>query len=253
MPISVSPRSLDQRLRSGEQVAGDLEHGLGTCRRVRQSLRPGCAAEVVEAQAEHDRAPDAPRRAHAPHHSIDERHEVGVHLICRSPRPARARAASRSSGGAAARGRRGGRDCCARAWRCRPAARPSIASSAASGTCASSPTVEMPRLRSRAAVAAPTPQIRSTGNGCRKPRSSSVGTTQEPIGLGDDARHLGEELRPCDADRQRKADLFADRRGGGEPRSRSDCRRSAPCPRTSRNASSIESPSTSGDVSSKTS
>ena len=72
---------------------------------------------------------------------------------------------------------------------------------------------------------------------------------EEPVGLRDAARDLGEELRAGDTDGEGQADL-----------GRTSCRRRAAIsagvpvirsrPRTSRNASSIESPSTSGDASS---
>ena len=75
---------------------------------------------------------------------------------------------------------------------------------------------------------------------------------EQPVGLRDAARDLGEELRPRDADRDRETDALAHvptqpRRDLGRR-----SRRSAACPRTSRNASSIESPSTSGVASSNT-
>ena len=84
-------------------------------------------------------------------------------------------------------------------------------------------------------------------------RQLAVGRHDEQsVRLGHAARHLGEELRPRDADRDRQPDLLAHlapqphgdlgRRAG----------RAARSPRTSRNASSIESPSTSGVVSSNT-
>ena len=96
----------------------------------------------------------------------------------------RRRAGSRSSAGGGAGGRGGGRGCCARACRCRAAARPRIMRERGSrGTRASSPTVAIPMRCSRAAVAGPMPQIRSTGSGCRNASSRSGGTRRSPSGL----------------------------------------------------------------------
>jgi len=75
---------------------------------------------------------------------------------------------------------------------------------------------------------------------------------EQAIRLRDRARHLGEELRPGDPDgdgrptrsRTLARSRFAISSGGSASRL---------IPRTSRNASSIESPSTSGVVSSNTS
>ena len=71
----------------------------------------------------------------------------------------------------------------ARAWRCRPAPRPSMETSVASASCATSPTVVIPRPRSLSAVTGPTPQSRSTGSAWRKTSSRSGGTTSRPSGL----------------------------------------------------------------------
>ena len=74
---------------------------------------------------------------------------------------------------------------------------------------------------------------------------------EQPVGLRDAARDLGEELRPRDADRDRQPDLARAR----ARRSRTAISSGVPAirrsPRTSRNASSIEIPSTSGVVSPK--
>ena len=66
---------------------------------------------------------------------------------------------------------------------CRPAARPSIATSAGSPSAATWPTDRMPRLCSFAAVTCPTPHSRSTGSGCRNVSSRSGGTTSSPFGF----------------------------------------------------------------------
>ncbi len=65
----------------------------------------------------------------------------------------------------------------------------------------------MPRSWSLAAVTLPTPQSRSTGSGWRK-ASSSVGRHhQQPVGLGNAARHFGEELGAGHSDRDGQPDL----------------------------------------------
>ena len=110
------------------------------------------------------------------------------------------------------------------------------------------PTVTRPLSRSFPAVTGPTPHSRSTGSGWRKPSSPPGGTTSSPSGLATPlatlARNLvlatptviGRPTRSRTSRRSRAAISVA------EPEIRSS-------PRTSRNASSIESPSTSGVVS----
>ena len=124
--------------------------------------------------------------------------------------------------------------------------------SASTGTAASSPTVRMPRACSFAAVTAPTPHTRSTGSGCKKASSPPGATTSSPSGLATPlatlARNLvgvtptvmGSPTRSRTAAR-RPAAMVA-----GDPATR-------PRPPTSRNASSIEIPSTTGEVSWNTS
>ena len=75
---------------------------------------------------------------------------------------------------------------------------------------------------------------------------------EQPVGLRDRTRNLGQELRPGNPDRDRKPDVLAD--VVAKPDGDFAWRPGEPLhPRTSRNASSIERPSTSGDASSKTS
>ena len=103
----------------------------------------------------------------------------------------------------------------------------------------------MPQPCRRAAVAAPTPQIRSTGNGCRKASSRSGGTTSSPSGfataLATFARNFVRAIptvtgMPTCSRTSRRSRTAISR---GVPARRS-------MPRTSRKASSIEIPSTSG-------
>ena len=140
----------------------------------------------------------------------------------------------------------------ASAWRCRPDALPNMATSAPSPSADTSPTLVIPRLRSFSAVTGPTPQSRSTGSGCRNASSRSGGTTSRPSGfptpLATLARHfvlatptvIGRPTRSRTSRRRRPAIA-----GAGPDRRRS--------PPTSRNASSTDSPSTSGVVRSNTS
>ena len=140
---------------------------------------------------------------------------------------------------------------CASACSWRPIARPSIATSVDSERAASSPTVRTFHACSRRAVAGPTPHTHSTGSGWRNASSRSGGTTIRPSGLATPlatfARNFvratptvtGSPTRSRTAARSRTAIST------GVPAIRS-------IPRTSRNASSIDSPSTTGDASSKT-
>ena len=139
----------------------------------------------------------------------------------------------------------------ARACRCRPEARPSMATRVASSNSATCPTVAIPTLRSFIAVAGPTPQRRSTGSGWRKASSFPGGTRSSPSGFATPLATLARNF------------VRATPTVTGMPtRSRTSRRRrwaismGVPAirriPRTSRNASSMERPSTSGVASSKT-
>lgn len=109
---------------------------------------------------------------------------------------------------------------------------------------ATSPTVRTPNPASLAAVAGPTPHSRRTGSGRRNSSSPSGGTTSSPSGLATPLATLARNL------------VRATPTVIGSPTSSAIWRRSraatsaggrrSPC--ASRNASSIESPSTSGVV-----
>ena len=126
---------------------------------------------------------------------------------------------------------------------CRPEARPSIAINAAGDVRAMSPTVVIPRSCSFAAVTAPTPHTRSIGSGWRKASSSSGGTTRSPSGLATPLATLARNLvlatpteirRPtCSRTSRRSCTAIS----VGVPAIRHK-------PLTSRNASSIDRPST---------
>ena len=122
----------------------------------------------------------------------------------------------------------------------------------ASSSAATWPTVLRPRSCSFAAVTRPTPQSRSTGSGWRNASSAPGSTHRSPFGfataLATFARNFVRATptvigSPTSSSTRRCSRAAI---SDGEPASRSS-------PRTSRNASSIESPSTSGVVSSKTS
>jgi len=139
----------------------------------------------------------------------------------------------------------------ARAWRCRPPAGPSIATSADSGSSATSPTVWTPRACSLSAVTGPTPHNRRTGNGCRNASSPSGGTTSSPSGLATALATLARNFV-----RATPTVIGSPTRRCTSARSRTAISRGVPAmrhsPATSRNASSMDKPSTSGEVSSNT-
>ena len=143
---------------------------------------------------------------------------------------------------------------CASAWRCRPAAAPEhrderrLAAARRPRRPSRCPRVAQLRRGHRADAPQPLDRERV------QERQLAVGRHDEqPVGLGDAARDLGQELRPRDADRDRQADPLAhvapqprgdvDRRAGdplhparrrGTPRRSRAPRRAASCPRTPR-------------------
>ena len=139
----------------------------------------------------------------------------------------------------------------ARACSWRPTARPSIDTRSASVRSATSRTVVMPSRWSLADVAGPTPHSRSTGSGCRKASSASGGTTSSPSGFATALATLARNFvratptvigRPTRSSTSRfsRTAIWA-----GVPVM---CSR----PRTSRKASSMDRPSTTGAMSSNT-
>ena len=147
------------------------------------------------------------------------------------------------------RTRRGSRLCeSACSWR--PAARPSSETSWFSLSRATCATVVIPCAWSLPAVTGPTPHTRSTGSGCRKASSPPAGTSSSPSGLATALATLARCFvvaiptvigSPTSSSTRRLSRTAISR---GEPAIRR-------MPRTSRNASSIDSPSTSGVVSRK--
>ena len=145
--------------------------------------------------------------------------------------------------------RRGSRLCeSACSWR--PEARPTTRTSVASASWATSPTVRIPRAWSFAAVFGPTPHSRSTGSGWRKSSSPSGGTTSSPSGFATPLATLARNFV-----RATPTVIGSPTSSSTRARSRTAISSGVPAirrsPRTSRNASSIDSPSTSGVVSRK--
>jgi hypothetical protein len=109
----------------------------------------------------------------------------------------------------------------------------------------------MPRLWSFCAVTRPTPHSRSIGSGWRNVSSRSGGTTRSPLGfataLATFARNFVRATPMLIGNPTSSRTLRCNRAAisAGGPASR-------PSPRTSRKASSIDRPSTSGVVSSNT-
>lgn len=126
----------------------------------------------------------------------------------------------------------------------RPAS-PKCSTRSRSGRAASWPTVRMPRACSRFSPRAPTPQTRPTGSGARNSATRSAGRMTQPSGLPRSPASLARNLlgaTPTEATRPvsaRTRALMARAISGAGPNSPSQ-------PRTSRNASSRLSGSTSG-------
>ena len=261
--LEVRDRDADEReavrARSAASRAASSPRAVGEDRLRLRPSRCGSVCERVAREKSSKRSrsttvrPTRRAAAHPAGDAVDERDERRVDLVRRPRRRGRARAARRSSrAGGRPRTRRGSR-LCASACRCRPDARPSIATSAASSsraTCA-----DRRDARGRGASPrspAPTPQSRSTGSGCRNASSPSGGTTSRPSGfatpLATFARNF---VRATPTVIGRPTCSRTSRRSRARDLGRA-CRRSARSPRTSRNASSIDSPSTSGVVSSNT-
>ena len=142
---------------------------------------------------------------------------------------------------------------CASAWRWRPDARPSIATSTISARprdLADGRDAAIVELCGGHRPDAPEPLDRER---VEEGRLAVGRHDQQTVGLGDPARHLGEELGAGHADGDRQTRPARARRcrnraaiSAGVPETRLN-------PPTSRNASSIDSPSTSGVVCSNTS
>ena len=255
MPISVRPRAVDQRLRPASSSRAAREDDRGPRRR-RGSVRERVAREKSSKRRRRTTVRPTRRAARTRRMTRStSATRIGVDLLRRAAARGRARAASRSSGAAAAAHPAAGRGC-ASACRCRPGRPAEHRHERRLGHARQ--LADRRDARGRAAAPrspAPTPHSASTGSGCRKSRSPSGGTSSSPSGFATRARHLGEELRAGDADRDRQADALAHRRAAaardlerragdplhararrGTPRRSRAPRRAAWCPRRPRRA-----------------
>ena len=243
--MSVIPRRSIMRRRRREERARRDEDRLRARRREGKRVGARRALEVAEAEAEHDRPPDAPavRMRRVIRSTMPTRVASIVSGECR-PRPS-ARCEPIEPRRRPDSTRRKSR-LCASAFRCRPAARPSIATSVDSDSAASSPTVRTFHACSRRAVAGPTPQTHSTGSGWRNSSSRSGGTASSPSGFATPLATLARNFV-----RATPTVTGSPTRSRTAARSRTAISTGVPAirsiPRTSRNASSIDSPSTTGE------
>ena len=226
IPISVSPRLEIDRHRQFVSSPLARPRGSSGCRRSARACVGARRARVVgEPEPQHDRpahaAGGAQRRVTRSTRIIST---ASSSCRGRGRRPS-ARCAPIDRLRARVRTGRGSR-LCASACRCRPRRARASRRTSASSSSATCRTVPIPRARSFAAVTRPTPHSRSTGSGCRNASSSLRRDHQQSVGLGDGARHLGEELRARDADADREPDFGADLapeprgdlgRGAGDP------------------------------------
>ena len=248
-PTSVQPCSSISGIAAASSPRTAFEDRLGVEGRVRQRVRPGRAGEVVEAQAQDDRAARPAGLAHATGDAVDQPDERRVQLL--EPSVAGRRTARRSSRGGG-RPSRGADRGCARARR-GAGPRPGRGAARARPPRAMQPgrRSRFRRARSFREVTGPTPHSRSTGRGWRKASSARGGTTSRPSGFATPLATLARNFvraTPTVIGSPTRSSTFRFNREAislGVPAIRS-------IPRTSRNASSIDSPSTSGVVSSKT-
>ena len=169
MAPASSPRSVARIVRVREVASAMV------CERVAREKSSKRRRSVIVRQTRRAARRRPPSRSTSPTSAASS--ESCVHGLRPSARcaPIERRRRRRSTG-------RGSR-LCASAWSLRPDARPSMSTSAASGSRATSATSVMPRSRSFWAVTAPTPQRRSTGSGCRKSSSPPGGTRSSPSGF----------------------------------------------------------------------
>src|SRR3954447_14404429 len=242
---------LDDRQGVVQQRSAGRQQDDGVGRRLVQRVRPGCPRQIVEPKTKRHRSCDAVRRAQATREPVDQRDQVDVELI------GRPRAAGEGALGADRVPTLADLD----------ASRVSVVRQGVQMAARSAPedrdqlvlveprhipTVVSDRSRSFLAVTAPTPHSRSTGSACRNASSSPTGTTSSPSGLATPLATFARNFvraRPTvtaipTRSRTCVRSFAAMSLGLPEIRLR---------PPTSRNASSIERPSTNGVVSRKTS
>ena len=222
MPTSVIPaRSISGR-RPRAARAPRREDRLGLRGARGERVRAGRPREVVEAQAQHDRAPDPAGGAHAAGDAVHEADGDRVDLAGVARRTSeRALRADRAAPPARLHPAR----VAVVRERVQVPARPRGRASDERllAEPATWPTVAIPRAWSFAAVTGPTPHSRSTGSGCRNASSPSGGDDQQPVRLRHPARDLRQELRPRHPDGDRQPDAVAHRRAAAARRSRPAC------------------------------
>ena len=252
MPISVMPRSRIIGRAAASRVLAAASDRLGIGRRLGQRVRPRRPGEVVEPQTEHDRATDAMRRPQPSRQAIDQRDQVGVERLRRS-RPAAERPLGSDRAASSAD--------VDPPWIAVVGERPEMTSGGGTDDPRQRGFAEPGDLRhrgDRAVVELPCGDRSHAPQALDRQRVEERqlavdGHDQQAVRLGDPARDLREELGPGHADGDRQTDPLehvvdagASAISVGVP----EIRRKPP---TSRNASSIESPSTNGVVSLNTS
>ena len=204
-PDQRQPAPGDHRPRRGQQPAGDPQQRRGPGRRLGDGVRPGRPRVVVEAQAQHHRPARAPRRAHPPRDAIDRASSARRRSRPASAAAGPARAGRRSTAAAAAPSPAAGRGCARARSSWRPAARPEhrdqrLLTEPRDLSHGRQPLrVELGR-RDRAD--APQPLDRQRVQEGQLPARRD---DQQAVGLGHPARHLRQELRAGQADRDRPA------------------------------------------------
>ena len=207
-PTSVIPRLRDQRPGEHQQRAGGVEDRPRAGGRVGQRVRARRAREVVEAESQHDRPAGPPGHPHPSRDAVDKPGEGRIHVLERGRsttkgtlRADRPPPAPRPHGPRIAVARQGVELPPGRA-----AEQPDEHVLSELGDLADrgDPEGVQPPCRHRAD--APEPLDLERVQECEL----MLGRHHEqPVGLGDPARHLGEELRPGHADRDRQADPLA--------------------------------------------
>ena len=173
-------------------------------------MRARRAREVVEAEAKHDRASSPPSRAHPSRHAVDERDERRVDLLRRRRRAAeRPLGPDRPASAASAHPsrvpvvREGVEMAPGRATEHRHERRLLEAGDLADGH-------EPLGVEPLGGDAPDTPEPLD-GQRMEEVELGLRRHDEKPVGLGNAARHLGQELRPRHPDGDREADLLEDR------------------------------------------
>ena len=244
------PSLLDERLGGCEQGARGREDGLGPVRGLAERVRARGALEICEAEAQRHgaRHPARPSRSRPVTRSTSATSARPPPRGCASGVPARAGADRRRR---LRRSTRRGSRPSASACRWRPAAAAQQLRERALADlrdCRDGPEPGVVEPLGGDGADAPEPLHRQR---MEELELAARRDHQQPVRLGHRARHLRQELGGRHADADREADLVAHL--APQPHARSPRGVPAKCsmPRTSRKASSIDSASTVGAVSSK--